>query len=185
MVAWVAIIISTLALLVNVVSQREKLLSAIDEYRMWRMQNTKRKQELKQLDKLINNSNSDYKNRPLFTNLVAIYAPLFFLSVISSSFLSIFEKQTVFYNQISLNASTYIFISSVSIIVFLSIYRKLTWMYFLALFFVVLIFSLIWGTLLALFLYIGADIIWGGSIAGFLMVISMWLTSDNTRSRKK
>lgn len=53
MIAWIALFVSVIGLFINIIVQREKLSTAIEEFRKWKQQQNERKKASEAVKKLL------------------------------------------------------------------------------------------------------------------------------------
>ena len=189
MTAWIALIalfISVLSLIVNVVSQRDKLFSAIDDFKTWKSQRDQNDKAITTISKM---TGIEIKKRKggLKLGPIAFYTPLFLISVICSILLENMYYPVNFQQTIPLKimqaVSLYVIISTLTILLFLLLSRRLQWRYFNALFSITFYFSWVWGILTGLLTLTGLQIMWSGIVVGGFLTLTSWLTGDRVGIR--
>ncbi len=164
MTAWIAPLLSSLALLVSIIAQREKLLSFFDELKKRIAESNERKRALAVVGRFANPDSQQ-------PSLLSFYVPVFLISIISSAALSYLGRQPQFYNTILLSASIYLSISMIVLVTFLVTSRRFEWRLITALLIAVLMVSALWGIFVIIIDLLKLGTLWTGVLAGIAVVL--------------
>ncbi len=179
MVAWIALFISILGLIVTIIAERGKLLEALNDYRAWHAARKQKKNAMEAVAKF-NSSPEGQNRRQDKVPLKTFYAFLFFPFSVSSAILGIVGLQTTLLTTI---IATFAFIPLL-ILGFIGFTRGekergiVKWIqWFLILFGLITVFAslgLIWGLIAIQFTAFELPIFWGGIISGICLPLLLW-----------
>lgn len=182
MTAWIAPVLSVLALLVSIIAQREKLLSFFDELKKRIAETRERKKALAVISKF---ANPDSQQQP---SLISFYIPVFLISIISSIVLNYLGRQPQFYNTILLSASVYLFISTIVLVTFLVTSRRFEFRFVAALLIAVIMVSALWGIFVIIIDLLKLGPLRTGALAGIAVILFLleadWRASRKARKKK-
>lgn len=178
MVAWIALVVSTIALIVNLIVQRDKLKTFTEEVNVWLKQRTEKKKAADFLGKITNTESSDKKtNRGPFP----LQPPLFLFSIMSSALLSLFNVQALL-DVFALGILLYTAVSAIPTILLILIFVKPKILAYyvvvsLTAFLAIVIYGSIWAFATVLTLQILPNSpFYAGSIAGVFIAVYLWVS---------
>jgi hypothetical protein len=160
MVAWIALVVSVISLLVNIVVQRDKLKSALDDFGKWR----KDRKEIRAISKYAKKIGRP-KN---YTDVsIALRRSLFFfnlsVSIISSSILGITADQMpVSVKLFLITLTIYVISSAIPVIAFLVSIKRFSLRSFSFIFPITFGFGALWSLLTLLLIYNGLPTFYAG-----------------------
>lgn len=177
MVAWTAIFLSVLSLIINFVANLDKFKAANDEFRSWRKQNKEKK--------TANNFLKQIAPVKVFSAVAlrrSILIYLFLISIISSAVLSLsINQKPVGMTDIVFVLSIYFYSSIIPTIIYLIVLRDLGWTNFIFMIFFSEAIGSWWSLMTMVFLSLGASLFYSGLIAGAITVIILALFTARKR----
>jgi hypothetical protein len=182
MAAWIALIISTISLLVTVISQRDKLVAAMKDFRIWRSEREQKIKAKEVIARLNDGGTETKKEITVEKTSVGTFVLVFFLPlVICSGAASILEINTM----ISLSTIGAIpFVVSMITIVTRNIAEEkktktMKWYYWIIAIVVVLIspsMGATWGVVTFIANDIGLPLLWAGIASAAFFSFLTWLS---------
>ncbi|MBE0684357.1 MAG: hypothetical protein IH589_20825 [Anaerolineales bacterium] len=180
MTTWIAIILSTISLLISIIGQRKNLIEALKDYQRWQKERSERKSAIKAIEGFMAVDNIEKKEKGISTFFLLL--PFFLLSVVSSGVLSLYVFQTP--KDLILSGLTIYFFSSLLVsVVFLVIYKELNWGTFILLFSFAATFGMVWSFLTVIASYF-FQLAWAGTISGAILTTAIWSSQLNKYKKK-
>jgi hypothetical protein len=188
MVAWIALAISTISLVVNIIVQRDKLKSFSEELSNWLVQQVEKRKATTTVNRFATPDSGERKEIKNPQRTIPLNTSFFLLSIISSAILGLYEIQTPI-TLIGLGVIVFTLVSIIPVNIVILVFAKKRyrwWVYalvFILTLFMIVMYAFMWSFTTFLVLFQPVSVFYAGVIAGVIVAILTWLYVQRAEHR--